>query len=333
MQFTWDELISRARTYMDDDHNDRKGFIKPERWLQLAQVEYRQLYRRWIRSGLIGPEPRDQEFTGPEVRLEGVLGVMGVIRGTPSAYVGSTFDVSTIIPELPITVTAIVATSVRPRIEFVENAFLTVEVGGTDVTVNYEQGISTVAAILAAINATEFVTAEETGTAVGDILDLTGNFAFQSLVGGDIQVTGDWYELRKPQISTTKKRWRTNDSSREGTEWEAFGQGDVLRVRVFPEDNAGTYIVRYFETVATTTDPDDTVELPDGGDERLVLGLVRRAALKESGASAAVDKLLIEADAELNFSAAGKNGGLKIRDSKPHVYGFYLQDPWTWWYR
>lgn len=79
MAFIWDDLIDRARTYLDDDHDDTEGFIAPERWLSFANVEYAQLYRKWIRMGLVAPAPTDTTFSNTHtVALTGVLAIVGV---------------------------------------------------------------------------------------------------------------------------------------------------------------------------------------------------------------------------------------------------------------
>lgn len=77
MNFTWDELIDRFRVYADDDHKDQNGWLKPAVRMSLIQVEYRQLYRKWLRAGHINVEPTDTQFTGSVV-LSGVLAILGV---------------------------------------------------------------------------------------------------------------------------------------------------------------------------------------------------------------------------------------------------------------
>ncbi len=213
MQIAWSEVISRARLYIDDDHAETNGWIADPKWLIMAQVEYEQLYRRWIRSGLIGPEPTDVLFTGPSTDLDGVLAIVGV-----AAAVGT-------------------------------------------VTVGTDPAIA----------------------------------------------SGQFRTLRPLQVTNGRKPFR-NTLDVPGLGWEAFGTGDACTVRVRPDDSSGQYVVRFLSTPERTTDASDTVEVPFGGDERLVLGLARRAMVKESGSSALINGLIQDADAELNFSASARNG-------------------------
>ena len=48
MQFSWNDLMDRARVYLDDDDDDTEGWIAPAIWLTFANVEYAQLYRRLV---------------------------------------------------------------------------------------------------------------------------------------------------------------------------------------------------------------------------------------------------------------------------------------------
>lgn len=86
MTFTWEEIINRARVYVDDHHREEDGWLTPAQWMTLAQVEYAQLYRRWIRNSLIAPLPTDRSLlvTGVETALEGVLAIIGVAEVTGS---------------------------------------------------------------------------------------------------------------------------------------------------------------------------------------------------------------------------------------------------------
>lgn len=210
---TWQELIDRAKTYVDDDHQGDKGWIADERWLQLAQVEYRQLYRRWLRGGLVTPL----------------------------------------------------------------------------ITTNYMQGESTV---------------------FPNVLALIG-------VAKDY---GDYVRILS-RAGSRDAIWRgSTQPAGYPTSYTAVGLGSNLVITLdrAPDDLTSTnYVVKYVPAPITTTDPTAFVELPDGGDERLVLGLAKRAHLKDSGASALLNDLIREADAEMTFTAAGTMGGLKVQTLRP----------------
>jgi hypothetical protein len=194
MTFTWAELIDRARTYVDDDHEEQQGWISPERWLQLAQVEYERLYRNWVRMGVFTPAHTVTTFTGPTTSLERVLAIVGV-----GEYLG-------------------------------------------------------------------------------------------------VGVGRRWLEPGEQP---------DDDATGHALEWYATGSADTLAVTVYPSSEQ-TFEVRYIQYNARTTDSTDTVDLPFGGDERLVLGLARRALIKESAASRRIDQEILDADAELNMTAWGR---------------------------
>lgn len=88
--------------------------------------------------------------------------------------------------------------------------------------------------------------------------------------------------------------------------WAAYGAADDINVEISPRDNGGTYTVRWIPLPAMPASLDDQIDIPLGTDERLVLGLARRAHLKDSAASALLEKLIVEADSELQFAAHGR---------------------------
>lgn len=89
MQFSWQDIIDRARVYIDDDHKDERGFIAADKMLILANVEYADLRKRWIRQALVRPAPTDTQFVSTNTQLlTGVLAIVGVAEisqpsGTP----------------------------------------------------------------------------------------------------------------------------------------------------------------------------------------------------------------------------------------------------------
>lgn len=225
MQYSWSELIDRARLYVDDDHNDQSGWIKPARWLVLGQVEYEQLYGRWVQMGLIGPEPIDHTFTGPSATLANVLAIVGVA-----------------------------------------------EVQGPD----------------------------------------------------------SYRILRDAQAAMGRKPIR-GDHDGPATSWEAYGTGEELTVRVHPSDTRGEYMVRYVPTTGRRTDnPNEFVELPYRADERLVLGMARRALVKESSQSSAINALIREVEEGLNFEASQRNGGLVVRPVQSTPRRLFADDARFW---
>lgn len=206
MQFAWQELIDRARVYIDDDHNESSGWLAPEKWLTMANVEYAQLYRKWARMGLVVTAPVDVSFIGPSVVI-----------------------------------------------------------GDED---------------------------EEM-----DVLAIVG--VAEDLGGGQLRA------LCPAQSELGVNPWWSTFGTAPARYWKATASGDEVTVTIEPADTA-TYIVRYIPTTPYATDPDDTIELPYGCDERLVLGIARRAKVKDSTGSSLLERLLYEADADINMTVGGR---------------------------
>jgi hypothetical protein len=232
--FTWEDLISRARVYVDDDHDqpDVGGWIALEKWLTIANVEYAQLYRRWVRMGLVAPPWVDYTFTGPA----GTPGVQG-----PDA-------------------------------------------DGDEEPDDPDEWLA--AGVLCIIGVAE------------------------DLGGGQLRV------LSAPQSEAGRNPWWSVRPAAPATRWLATSVGDAVTITIEPPSTA-TYVVRYIPTVDYATSASATVELPYGCDERLVLGIARRAKLKESASSALLERLIQDADAEANFLAFGRNNsdGPRVRRS------------------
>lgn len=208
MQFVWNDLIARARVYVDDDHSETDGWIAPANWLTLAQVEYALLLRRWIRTGLVVPATADSTpFTGGSTTLSNVLALVGVAQDK----------------------------------------------------------------------------------------------------GGYVRVLAPVQSLRGQHPMWTGSQAPGGISQ----SWMATASGDTVTVTLDPKDpdTSEPYFVRYVAAPAYVTDGTQTVDLPYGTDERLVLGIARRSHLKDQSASQLLERLIAEADAELAFTAAGRIQG------------------------
>ena len=208
MQFVVQDLIDRARVYLDDDHKEADGWIDPAKWLVLFNVERANLYRKWVRMGLVRPAPKTNTFVGTTT-LAGVLAVIGV------------------------------------------------------------------------------------GEDLGSFVRL--------LTPAQVTRGADPFWPGSTPIGS------------KAIEWAAHGSADDLTIELDAPADTTTYTVRWLPTLPYVTDATQVVDLPDGCDERLVLGLARRAMVKEVVRSALVEQLIREADEEVTFSAVGKNGGMCVR--------------------
>ncbi len=150
----------------------------------------------------------------------------------------------------------------------------------------------------------------------GPYTDLTGVLA---LVGVARVTSPGNYELLQPSQSREGRAPIRSTRTGVGVGWSASGTGDSLRVSIDSTDT-GTYLVRYIARPELVTNPALTVNLPYGADERLVLGATRRAHLKDSTTSALLERLLLDADAELNMVASrviGDAARIRRVDERP----------------
>lgn len=110
--------------------------------------------------------------------------------------------------------------------------------------------------------------------------------------------------------------------------YEAHGEGDNLTITLQPEGVTGNFVVRYIPTLTRATSVSQSVEVPDGCDERLVLGMARRAHLKDSGASALLERLIKEEDEQIGFEAFGRlNHDAPRARRTPRSYSFSTSFP------
>lgn len=228
--FTWRELTDRARVYVDDDHQEQQGWITDAKWLELAKVEYRILYRKWLRLGLVRPAPTDTSFSSA-----------------------------------------------------------------------YNIALPTAADISA------------------------GRLGVLAVVGVAENMTSYMRMLAPAQAARgAYPYWVASGEVNQGKSitWAGTGPADEVTVELSPRDTGSTYVVRWIPVPTMPTSLDSTVQLPFGTDERLVLGLARRAHLKDSGASALLEKLIVEADAELQFAAHGRldNQAPRVRRVRPDFH-------------
>ncbi len=94
--------------------------------------------------------------------------------------------------------------------------------------------------------------------------------------------------------------------------WMATGGANTLVVTLSPQDSR-TYTVRYVPQTTYATAATDYVSVPQGFEERLVLGMARYALVKEGRVSVALERRLEQADATIAFSLFGKVRGPVVR--------------------
>lgn len=167
----------------------------------------------------------------------------------------------------------------------------------------------------------------------GDSVNITGVCA----VVGVARFDGDrYYPLEQAQSSYGRAAWFDPADTGTSTTWEATGNGDDLAIKLHPSDPSGTYVVRYITRPAYVTDPTASVELPYGGDERLVLGVADRSGIKDSSVSRNLKAFIADHDAGLAFLAAGRGAPLVVRRqsrvSSTQRYGKPVASPRAWYF-
>jgi hypothetical protein len=110
--------------------------------------------------------------------------------------------------------------------------------------------------------------------------------------------------------------------------------------RFFPPDNSGTYYVVTLKSPAVATALTDTDTFPMGLEERIVLGMARRALIKEESDTSAVDKLIREVDDMIEEYTWGRSfaqaNSVRNVDSVQRGWGWRFgfvppnSDMWFW---
>lgn len=342
MEITAEEVIDRARMYAQDDFNDNKGAIlKPVRWFQLFNSLYRKLYKRWLRSGLISPAPVDREFTGPRVRLPGVLAIQGVCRATVSGYANIEVDLFDYLEGAPHKKYRIKDYTGSERPVFIVQGGLarSLTMVGNVITLTYVAGVTTVLEITGDVFASSFmelVTVPDDGdeTILDDIKP--GYWSVDpKAYGGEVLMT-EWTPIRGSQRYSRDKAPFAANIVAPACRWEGSGVGGGdTTIKLVPADNSSqTYVVRYFELPPSIETNTEAVIIPDGADDYLALKLAEMAMMTEGGASKTMKDAIFNNEAELGFAAAEMQPPrLKGRRSTPE-YGpngwlLYRHD-WAW---
>lgn len=343
MEVTAEEVIDRARMFSQDDFNDNKGAIlKPERWLQLFNSLYKKLYKRWMRSGLISPAPIDREFTGPRVRLSGVLGVQGVCRATISGYANQVVDLFDFVEEVTNhTYYRIKDYTGTTRPSFVAQTGVadSLTMVGSAITLTYRPGVTTVNDVNTLVFNSSFMELVRI-PAISDTTVLDDLKSFQywqydpKVYNGEVLMS-EWTPIQAAQRSTRFKSPFSTTRYEPANKWEGTGSGGDVTIKLIPADNSSsTYVVRYYAQPRDIETKTETVVIPDGADNYLALKLAELAMMTEGGSSKKMAEMIFNEEAELGFAAAeALPPRLKASKSTPELtpegWPLYRYD-WTW---
>jgi hypothetical protein len=160
-----------------------------------------------------------------------------------------------------------------------------------------------------------------------------------AIVGVAEVMSGDVRLLEPAQVSSgADPFWQPSSPPNNGRalRWAAHGISDSLTVELDPPDSATSYTVRWIPAQAYATDATSSVDLPTGGDERLVLGMARRALVKDGVRSTQLEALIADADAELTFTARARAGGARVRRIRRRAFPMrgrtWPANPNEWYY-
>lgn len=343
MEVTAEEVIDRARMFSQDDFNDNKGAIlKPERWLQLFNSLYKKLYKRWLRSGLISPAPIDREFTGPRIRLSGVLAVQGVCRATITGYANQVVDLFDYIDEVTTHTYYRIKDyegSTRPSFVAVPGVSASLAMAGNAITLTYVAGVTTVNDVNTLVFNSSFMELvripSPQDTTVLDNLKSGQYWGYDPKVYNGEVLMSEWSPVRAAQKTNRFKSPFNATRYEPANKWEGTGFGGEVTIKLIPSDNSSqTYVARYYtlpEDVETKT---ELVTIPDGADNYLALKLAELAMMTEGGSSKKMGEIIFNEEAELGFAAAElQPPRLKASKSTPEFtpdgWPLYRYD-WTW---
>jgi hypothetical protein len=334
MQFVVSDLIKAARVYKDDDHGDEDAWLDDADWLRLFNVEYASLYPRWVRAGLIVPDYVDKILQGRTTALNSVLAISGVARkdGTrwyPLEHLQPRLGRAPFLNEDTGTSVGWLARGAGDNFTLEltpppNNLQYTAPSNGTPATLDMStvlgQGLMSIDTVL------RMKTPGTTEIGIRLIPDAVGGDPYwtqQSAV--EWRYHWDWtahdtedfeasiaadsslpFEVATP--STVNEAWTNWNDIQSRTLWAVQFVGGTE-----PVEEAGNYYVRYYVRPDYFTSASDTVELPYGVDERIVLGMADRAGIKDSTVSRNIKELKFEHDAQLNFLIFGRGDGPRVR--------------------
>jgi len=381
MLFAVSTLIKAARVYKDDDHDDEDAWLDDSDWLRLFNVEYAQLYPRWVKAGLVVPKYTDALLSATTTALTGVMAIAGVAkledgRYTPLEHLQPRLGRS---PWLTSNTgpgkgwvsygsgdNLTIEVSPPPNdLTFTGAVYATVDMGMAGFFLSYNIGsnLPTVRAPLAgaAGNGIQIRMYSLTfDTLPTGVPNTVGVYA----VGGDtkniaIVVCTDAGNPSGTPVTTVPQMEALIDASgylvvtadhQNRASWSGTPNAfDIAGYAIHSSapnavattaggiDAIGNFYVRYYAVPAYLTAITDTVELPYGADERLVLGMADRAGIKDSTVSRNIKEMKADADAQLAFLASGRGDGPRVRRlvRAPHNDRFaapFTTDPRLWYY-
>lgn len=265
-QFTAQNIVDRARIYVDDNNKVTDGWKRPEDWLAMLKPEIRACYRKWVRENIISYEYVDATFTGPKyaflhpgpvTTVSMPLAIIGVAQNMGNCY-------RVLAP----------ASSQLGRGHIWDNPS-----GPTSVATTWT--------------------------------------ASWSILPNDLE------DNRVP---------------------ENFPVGDTgfFAVSLHPPDTASNYVVRYihdpFFGSGAIFDSNYRLDLPDGFEDYVAMRLARKALASEGASSQALERLILQAEADQRMEGLGNQIGDAPKVRRVQSFGRRLYNtswevsPQRWYY-
>lgn len=127
----------------------------------------------------------------------------------------------------------------------------------------------------------------------------------------------------------------------QATHYAVEQTGDAMTVSLYPQPASGTYRLLYYPSPDTlvletpAAGEDDAVWFPMGFEERLVLGLARRALAKEGSNTSELGRQIREIDAHIEAAASSRQlSGAVVRNMDKVERGWGVDVPgpeaWVW---
>ena len=117
---------------------------------------------------------------------------------------------------------------------------------------------------------------------------------------GVYEVSGNRYRplYHQTQLDFTRQPYATPADSGDARAYTIVSNSgsDDLTVQFYPKPTTGTYRALYIPNSTVTAAVTDSVRWPLGFEERIVLGMARRALMKEESSTSQVDSLIAEQD-------------------------------------
>lgn len=178
---------------------------------------------------------------------------------------------------------------------------------------------------------------------VGDTYTLTSPSGFLAVLGvWEVDASGLTRRVQFDNFVDVFRQLSTGPITGPALRFTASARVEVgqddLDIKLYPRPTAGQYAVIYMAMPAAVTTVSSNVLIQAGMDERIVLGMARRALLKEESDVVDISKLIGEEDAKVEELVSSRvfSAAPKVRNVDDSERGWNLQltypppSAWMW---